>query len=81
MILAVAHFSSQATGDDGIPQRVIDKSLPTIGPLLVDLFNASLVYGLFPEAWKKSLLVAIKKSSTQTSVSDFRPVALFVKSS
>ena len=58
MILAVALFSSQATGDDGIPQIVISMSLPTIGPLLVDLFNASLVNGIFPAAWKKSLLDA-----------------------
>ena len=30
VILAVAHFSSQAIGDDDIPQRIIAKSLPTI---------------------------------------------------
>lgn len=76
VILAVAHFSSQATGDDDIPQRVIAKSLPTVGPLLVDLFNASLLNGVFPVAWKKSILIAIKKTSTPTSVSDFRPIAL-----
>ena len=69
--LAVDHFSSQATGDYGIPQRVIAKSLPTIGSLLIALFNASLVNGISPAAWKKSLLVAIKKS-----VSDFGPVVL-----
>ena len=57
VILAVAHFSSQATGDDGIPQKVIAKSLPTIGPLLVKLFNESLSKGIFPLAWKKALLV------------------------
>ena len=76
VILAVAHFSSQATGDDAIPQRVIARSLPTIGPLLVVLFNVPLESGIFPIAWKKSLLVAIKKTSIPSSVSDFRPVAL-----
>ena len=48
VILFVKHFSSQATGDDGIPQRIIAKSLPTIGPLLVDLFNDSLRNSVFP---------------------------------
>ena len=76
VILAVAHFSSQATGSDGIPHKVIAKSLPTIGPLLVKLFNESLLGGTFPVAWKKSLLVAIKKTSFPSSPSDFRPVAL-----
>ena len=48
VILAVAHFSSQAAGDDGIPQKIIAKSLPTIGPILVQFFNASLKNGIFP---------------------------------
>ena len=76
VILAVAHFSSQATGDDGIPQKVIAKSLPTIGPYHVKLFNESLTKGIFPLTWKKSLLVAIKKTPIPSSCSDFRPVAL-----
>ena len=76
VILAVAHFSSQATGSDGIPQKIIAKSLPTLGPHLVKLFNASIIGGSFPSAWKKSLLAAIKKTSTSSAQSDFRPVAL-----
>ena len=76
VILAVAHFNSQATGDDDIPQRIIAKSLPILGLLLVKLFNASLRDGIFPTAWKKSLLVAIKKKFITTSTSDFRPIAL-----
>ena len=76
VILAVAHFSSQATGTDGIPHRVIAQSLPTIGPYLVKLFNESLIGGVFPTTWKRSLLVAIKKTSAPSSPSDFRPVAL-----
>ena len=61
VILAVSHLSSQATGTDGIPHKVVAKSLPTIGPYLVKLFNESLLHGAFPTAWKRSLLVAIKK--------------------
>ena len=76
VILAVAHFSSQATGNDGIPHKIIAKSLPTLGPFLVNLFNASLNDEGFPPAWKRSLLIAIKKTTTPTSTSDFRPVAL-----
>ena len=76
VILAVAHFSSQATGSDGIPQKIIAKSLPTLGLLLVKLFNASLKGGVFPTAWKKSLLIAIKKTTTPSTPSDFRPIAL-----
>ena len=34
VILAVAHFKTQATGTDGIPHNVVAKSLPTIGNLV-----------------------------------------------
>ena len=61
VILAVAHFTSQAKGEDGIPQSVIAKGLPTLGPLLVHLFNTSLDYGVFPGAWKKAQLIPLKK--------------------
>ena len=76
VILAVAHFSSQATRDDDIPQRIIAKSLATLDPFIMKLFNISLRDNIFPIAWKKSLLVAIKKISTPTTTSDFRPIGL-----
>ena len=76
VILAVAHFKSQAMGADSIPQKVIAKSLPTIGPFLVKFYNSSLLKGAFPTAWKKSLLIAIKKKTSPTTATDFRPIAL-----
>ena len=76
IILAVAHFKTQATGTDGITHNVIAKSLPTIAPYLVLLFNESLKIGIFPQSWKTSLLVALKKVPIPKSPSDFRPIAL-----
>ena len=52
VILAVSHFNSQTKGDDGIPQSVIAKALPTIAPYLAKLFNTSLSQSHFPSAWK-----------------------------
>ena len=76
VILAVSHFKSQARGDDGIPQSVIAKALPTITPYLTKLFNASLSQGIFPSSWKKARILALKKSSVPSSPSDFRPISL-----
>ena len=76
MVLAVVHFSSQAKGEDGIPQSVIAKALPIIGHHLVDIFNASLSSGIFPESWKKAHLMPLKKKSIPSAVTDFRPIAL-----
>ena len=75
VILAVSHFSSQALGDDGIPQSIIAKSLPITGPLTT-IFNKSLSSGIFPGFSRKAHLVPLKKASVPASVSDFRPIAL-----
>ena len=76
VVLAAKHFTSQASGTDDLPHSVIAKSLPTIGPYLVRIFNASIQEGIFPTLWKTSLLVALKKISIPTLPSDFRPIAL-----
>ena len=76
VVLAVAHFSSQAKGEDGIPQSVIAKSLPVIGHHLAALFNFSLSSGVFPGAWKRAHLVPLKKKAIPSAASDFRPIAL-----
>ena len=76
VVLAVAHFSSQGKGEDGIPQNVIVKPLPIIGHHLVTLFNSLLSNGVFPTAWKRAHLVPLKKTAIPSAVSDFRPIAL-----
>ena len=76
VVLAVAHFSLQAKGEDGIPQRMIAKALPVIGHYLVDIFNASLSGGVFPESWKKAHLVPLKKKSIPSAVTDCRSIQL-----
>ena len=76
VVLAVSYFSSQARGEDDIPQSVIAKALPTIGPLLVKIFNSSLHTSTFPEAWKKAQLIRLKKKSASSSHSDFRSIAM-----
>ena len=70
VVLAVANFS-QAKSEDGIPQGVIAKALPVIGYHLADIFNASLLKGIFPESWKKAQLVPLKKTAIPSTVTDF----------
>ena len=60
-VLAVAHFSSQTVGEDGISQSIIVKSLPIIGPILTHIFNVSLSSGIFPSSWRKAHLVSLKE--------------------
>ena len=76
VILAVSHFQSQAKGEDGIPQSIIAKALPTIAIHITKLFNASFTNNVFPEAWKISRILALKKVSIPSSPTDFWPIAL-----
>ena len=56
--VAVRHFLSQASGEDGIMQSVVAKVLPAIGTGLVQLFNVSFACGIFPASWKKAKFLA-----------------------
>ena len=76
VVLAVAHFSTQARGSDGIPQLVVARALPFLAPYLAQIVNASLTSGIFPEPWRESLLVALKKSAAPSAPTDFRPIEL-----
>ena len=48
VVLAVARFSTQARGSDGIPQLVIVRALPFLAPYMTQVINALLTSGIFP---------------------------------
>ena len=75
VILAISQLSSQVRGADDILQKVVLKALPIIGDFLVRIFNSSFAQGL-SSSWKKAQLIALKKCTTPSPVSDFRPIAL-----
>ena len=49
VVLAVAHFSTQTRGSEGIPQLVIARDLLFLAPYLAQVINASLTSGIVPE--------------------------------
>ena len=73
---AVNHFSTQARGPDGIPQRVIQLALPFLAPIICKIFNQSLREACLPQLWKKSSVIALNKVSTPNSLNDFHPISL-----
>ena len=50
VILEVAHFKSQASGEDGIPHSIVAKALPVIASHLAKLFSVSLARGVLPSS-------------------------------
>ena len=75
VILAVSHFKSQTKGEDGIPQSIIVKSLPSIAPQLKCLFNDSIAQGIFSTSWKRTQIIALKKVSVPALPTDFRLIS------
>ena len=57
-------------------QCFIAAALPSIATHLQELFNASIRQSVFPSEWKKSLVIALNKVKTPSSLSDFRPISL-----
>ena len=52
VILAVAHFKSQARGEDGIPHLIVAEALPIIARHLAKLVRMSLARGVFSSSRK-----------------------------
>ena len=77
LILTIRNMSnSNACGSDGIPLRFIKDSLPVKAPHITTIMNTSIVTGIFPTAWKFSILVPILKSGDVNDPSNYRPISL-----
>ena len=59
-----------------IPHSIIAKALLVITIFLTRLFNSFLANGIFPPAWERARIIALKKIPVPSSSFDFRPMAL-----
>jgi len=64
------------TGVDRLPQSFIKSAFSILGPFIRDIFNESLRTSTFPELWNQSIVIALNKVPSPTSLSDFRPISL-----
>ena len=77
LTLTIAHMNnSDACGSDGIPLRFLNDSLPVIVFYLTIIMNTSIVTGIFPTAWKSSVVVPILKTGDVNDASNYRPISL-----
>lgn len=68
--------SSRCTGLDGIHISYILDGMAVLGPLLADLFNAIISRGIYPTAWKRTVVRPIPKRPNPVAPGDFRPISL-----
>ena len=55
---------------------MIARALPLLASYIAQVINAFLTSGIFPEPWRESLLVVLKKTAMPFAPRDFRPIAL-----
>lgn len=68
--------NTNSCGSDGITLRFLKDALPVIVPHLTCILNTSIVTGVFPAAWKHSLVTPIYKSGASDDPSNYRPISL-----
>ena len=66
----------KAQGPDCLPATVLRFCCLNFSPVFSKLFTLSLKDSCVPSLWKKSIISPVPKNKTQTSLNDFRPVAL-----
>ena len=69
--------TTKSPGPDGIPNRILKTFAFEFAPVIMDIYNTSVLQGVFPDQLKRSIVVPIPKvSPPQTIEDDLRPISL-----
>ena len=67
-------FKNKKSTLNNIPILILKKISHIISPVLSELFNESIKYGIFPNRLKIGRVIPIHKSGSQKEVGNFRPI-------
>ena len=67
---------SKWTGCDQIGNRLLKKAAIPISQILCHIFNKSLTNGIYPETWKRALVIPLYKKGIKSDINNYRPVSL-----
>ena len=65
---------SKSACPDGLPSYFLKHCLPSLITFMNKLFSISLSSGIYPKAWKSTLIRPKYKSGSKTEVSNYRPI-------
>jgi len=80
-VRALRRDKSGAVDVDGLSSRLITMALPRVLPILTHIFNFSLTFGVYPSAWKTSIICPVPKVSNPSELRDFRPISILCATS
>ena len=63
-------------GHDDITAKMIKLVIPFAITALTNIVNSSLVSGIFPEQWKKAIVIPVPKIPDPNAPGDYRPISL-----
>ena len=60
-----------------LPNKILKIFACELAPIIADIYNSSMMQGVFPKALKRSIVVPVPKVSPPTSIEDdLRPISL-----
>ena len=69
-------FKNKTPGETEITKTVLAHCPDNIKQIFINIFNASLSMGYFPDSFKKANVIMIPKNELSRSVDNFRPISL-----
>ena len=67
---------TKAIGLDNISSRLIRECADILSDSLCDLFNKSLMSGIFPDDWKCARVTPLFKQGESSDLSNYRPISV-----
>ena len=69
--------TTKSPGPDMFPNKILKIFACELAPIITDIYNSSMMQGVFPKALKRSIVVPVPKVSPPTSIEDdLRPISL-----
>ena len=67
---------SNSVGWDNIPTNRLKTNVMTLAPILSNLTNKSLAYGVFPHSLKRAKILPMFKSKDKLNIVNYRPISI-----
>lgn len=73
----VGHLKPAGSPNDAVPPRLLKEVLPTVGPLVLQLVNHSLMSGVVPKDFKHAVVKPLikKPALDPTVLANYRPIS------
>lgn len=76
VISAMYHVKSNAVGLDLLPLKFLKTICPLVVKPITYIFNSIIISSQYPEGWKKSKIIPIKKKSSSDALNNLRPISI-----